>query len=76
MEVSGQLHASAALPPGETAPYAQCVGGWVVPKSRSGHCGEEKNVFPLLVIKPRFLGGHPFRSLVAILTELSRFLTE
>jgi hypothetical protein len=33
MEVSGQLHAPAALPPGK-APGARWVGGWVGPRCR------------------------------------------
>jgi hypothetical protein len=28
------------------------IGGWVGPQSRSGHCGVEKNLFPLLGIEP------------------------
>jgi hypothetical protein len=33
MEVSGQLHAPAALPPGEKAPSIYWIGGWVGPKA-------------------------------------------
>jgi hypothetical protein len=33
-EVSGQLHAPAALPPGEKAPGTHCIWGWVA--SRAG----------------------------------------
>jgi hypothetical protein len=35
MEVSGQLHASAALPPpsGETVPGIHCIGGWLDPRA-------------------------------------------
>jgi hypothetical protein len=42
MEVSGQLHAPAALPPGKDPQYAldRRLGG---PQSRSGRGGEEKN---------------------------------
>jgi hypothetical protein len=32
MVVSGQLHASVALPPGETAPGAHCIRGWMGPR--------------------------------------------
>jgi hypothetical protein len=42
MEVSGQLHAPAALPPGNEPPvpiYRKLSG----PQSRSGRGGEEKN---------------------------------
>jgi hypothetical protein len=33
MEVSGQLHAPAALPPRERAPGAHCIGSWVRPRA-------------------------------------------
>jgi hypothetical protein len=59
MEVGGQLHAPAALLPGHTASEP----AWAF--------GENKNLFPLPEIKPKFL-GHPACSLVAIPTELSR----
>jgi hypothetical protein len=69
MEVSGQLHASAALPP-EKEPLDRRLGG---PQSRSERCGEEKNPHPPPEIKPSD-PDRPARSLVAIPTELSRFL--
>jgi hypothetical protein len=48
MEVSGQLHAPAALPLGEIAPGTHWIGGWVGPrigqdaveKRKSVHCRE------------------------------------
>jgi hypothetical protein len=45
MEVSGQLHAPAALPPGKDPRYTldRRLGG---PQSRSGCCGEEKHLAP------------------------------
>jgi hypothetical protein len=45
MEVSGQLHAPAALPPGKEAPIPldRTLGG---PQSLSGRCGEEKTLAP------------------------------
>jgi hypothetical protein len=46
MEVSGQIHGQVALPPGERAhryPLDRMLGG---PQSRSGRCGEEKNLAP------------------------------
>jgi hypothetical protein len=70
MEVSGQLHALAALPPGKEPPYPldrRLVG----PQSRCGRCGEGKNLLPLSGIESRFL-DRPTRSLVAIPTEQSR----
>jgi len=33
MEVSSQLHALAALPPGEGAPGIHWIGGWVGPRA-------------------------------------------
>jgi hypothetical protein len=33
MEVSGQLHAPAALPPGKEPPGTHCIGGWVGPRT-------------------------------------------
>jgi hypothetical protein len=33
MEVSGQLHTTAALPPRERAPGTHWIGGWVVPRA-------------------------------------------
>jgi hypothetical protein len=43
MEVSGQLHASAALPPGKET-MDRRLGG---PQNRSGSGSEEKNSQPL-----------------------------
>jgi hypothetical protein len=42
-------------------------------KSRVRCYGEDKNLFPLMGLVPRFLGS-PVRSLVTILTELIRLL--
>jgi hypothetical protein len=52
MEVSGQLHAPAALPPGKVPwyPSDRNLGG---PQIRSGHGGEEKNSQPPPGIEPR-----------------------
>jgi hypothetical protein len=45
MEVSGKLHALAALPPGKEPPVLiRYEAGWA--QSRSGRCGEEKNLAP------------------------------
>jgi hypothetical protein len=51
MEVSGQLHAPAALPPGKEPrhPLGRRLGG---PQSRSGRGGEEKNSQPPPGIEP------------------------
>jgi hypothetical protein len=52
MELSGQLYAPAALPPGERAPYTylieSCVGSTF---SQCGRCGDEKNPLILLWIE-------------------------
>jgi hypothetical protein len=48
MEVSGQLHASAALPPGIRLPVSIAFGaGWTL------SYGEKKNLLLLLEIEPR-----------------------
>jgi len=51
MEVSGQLHAAAALPPGQSPWYTlnRRLGG---AQSCSGHSDEEKNSQPLPKIEP------------------------
>jgi hypothetical protein len=51
MKVSGQLHASAALPQGKSPwyPLDRRLGGL---QSRSGHGGEEKNSQPLPGFEP------------------------
>jgi hypothetical protein len=65
MEVSCQLHAFIALPPGKW-PHASCVS------PRAGLDAMEKRNFLLLPeIEPRLLGRR-FRSLVAVPTELFR----
>jgi hypothetical protein len=72
MEVSGQLHAPAALSQGKSPwyPLERRLDG---PQSRSGRGGEEKNSQPLPGIEP--LNHHRRdRSPVAIPTELSRLL--
>jgi hypothetical protein len=48
MEVSGQLHAPAALPPGEQPPMSI-----VYEVESATGIGKEKNMLPLLRIKPR-----------------------
>jgi len=67
MEVSGQLHAPAALHPENNSRYSlnrRMVGL----QSRSGYGDEERNPCPYLESNP----GRPGRSLVTILTELPR----
>jgi hypothetical protein len=71
MEVSGQLHApDALLPRGKMLyPLDKRMGG---PQSRFGSGGEGKNShdYPSWELRP----GRPTRSLVTILTELSRLV--
>jgi hypothetical protein len=52
MEVSGQLYAPAALPPGTEPPGTHWIWGWVNPQIWSGRCEEEKNLLPLPEIEP------------------------
>jgi hypothetical protein len=42
MEMSGQLHASATLPPEERAPGTHWIGGWVGPRARLAAVEERK----------------------------------
>jgi hypothetical protein len=64
MEVSGQFHASAALFPGKSQGYPldRKLDG---PQSRSGRCGEEKNLFPLPEIEPSLM-ARPADGLIKI----------
>jgi hypothetical protein len=50
MEMSGQLHTPAALPPGkkQRAPGNKWIGGWVGPITG----GEDKNSHPLPRLEP------------------------
>jgi hypothetical protein len=63
MELSGRLHAPAALLSG-----AHRIGDWVV--LRSGFYALGKTNLPFQELNP----GRPSRSLITILTELSRRL--
>jgi hypothetical protein len=45
MEVSGQLHAPAALPK-ERAPFAHCIGGWVGPRAGLDAVEKKKYLAP------------------------------
>jgi hypothetical protein len=56
MNVSGQIHASTALPPGIEPPDTHCVESWGGGgQRRSGRGGEEKKSLPLPLpeIEPR-----------------------
>jgi len=70
MEVSGQLHAPAALPPGKSPHYSldRWLGGL---QNRSGRSGK-KVPYPRQKSNP----GRPARSLVTIRTEISRLLAK
>jgi hypothetical protein len=68
LEVSGQLHAPATLPPRKQSPV-YLMWKFLRPLSRPGPYREKTNVLPLLGIEPRFLGC-PSRCLVVILTNL------
>jgi hypothetical protein len=69
MEVSGQLHVPAALPP-EKEPLVPLDRRLGKPHSRSGSGGEDKNSQPLLWLEPPII--HPV--LQRYTTELSRIL--
>jgi hypothetical protein len=62
MEVSGQLHDTAALPPGKE-PLDRTLG---VPQNRSGGGGEDKNMSP---------AGHPV-SLLTELKGKDKFVPD
>jgi hypothetical protein len=51
MEVSGQLHTPATLPPGKI-PWYNCVGGWVGPKADLDTVAKRKNSQPLPGLEP------------------------
>jgi hypothetical protein len=61
---------SYCVTPREAAPRFPLTTSLGKPQSWSGHCGEERNLFPLLEIK-RFI-GHLARSLVTTPIELSQ----
>jgi hypothetical protein len=69
MEVSGEFHAPAALPPGEepSVPLDRRLDG---SQSRSGRGGEEEDTSPCRESNP----GRPVLCLVIVLTELPRLL--
>jgi hypothetical protein len=53
MEVSGQLHAPAALPPGEGTPGTHWIGGWVDPKAGPDDVEKRKSLtLPGLELRP------------------------
>jgi hypothetical protein len=53
MEVSGELHAPAALPPGKEPPGTYCVGGWVNPRAGLDHLERRKFLtLPGLELRP------------------------
>jgi hypothetical protein len=60
MEASGQLHAPAALPPGERAPGTHWIGGWVGPRTGLDDM-EKRNVLALPGLELLPL-GRPARS--------------
>lgn len=66
MNVSGQLHAPAALLPAQNIPCPLSGS-----QSWPGHIGEVIGVLTQPGTEPQFL-GHPVRVLVTTVTELSR----
>jgi hypothetical protein len=47
MEVSGQLHAPATLPPWERAPGTHCIGNWVSPRAGLNLMEKRKSLAPV-----------------------------
>jgi hypothetical protein len=70
MDVSGHLHAPAALS-GERVPGTHWIGGWLGPIAGLDAVANRKILSPCRESN----SGCPARSLVAILTELFRFMT-
>jgi hypothetical protein len=70
MEVSGQLHAPAALPRGKSPRHPLGVG-LGEPQSRSGRCGEERNVLPLPGIEHRLLARNSSLLINACIFKMS-----
>jgi hypothetical protein len=70
MEVSGQLHTPAALPPGGKIPWYLLDRRLVGPQSRSGRGGVQKNSQPLPGLEPVIIQPVAQR----YTTELSRLL--
>jgi hypothetical protein len=68
MEVSGRLHASAAVPPGIKPPCYSLDRRLGEPQIRSGRGGEEKNSYPLSGLEPSIIQPVAQR----YTTELSR----
>ena len=53
MEVSGELHAPAALPPGKYFRTTHRIGGWVGPRAGLDGFGEKKSLFSIPEFEPR-----------------------
>ena len=70
MQVSGQLHAPASLPPGKN-PRTHLIRGWVSPRAGLGVAVEQTNLLPPTDI---WTPKRPAQSLVAIQTTLLRLL--
>jgi hypothetical protein len=68
MEVNGQLHAPASLPP-DNGPQYPLNMKFIGPQGRSGRGGEEEKSHHSLC---RLITGLPARSVVTVLTELPR----
>jgi hypothetical protein len=50
MEVSGQLHTPAALPPGERGPRTNWIGGWVGPRADLDAVAKRKKKSPITAL--------------------------
>jgi hypothetical protein len=69
MEVSGQLHAQAALCPGKRAPSTHWIGGWVGPRTGLDTV-VKRNSKPPLRLEPTIIQPAVAQRYA---TELSRF---
>jgi hypothetical protein len=75
MEVSGQLHAPAALHPGKESPSIRWIGGWVDPRAFLDAVMKRKIPSSRQETNPRTPVIQP-PNLVAIPTELSRLFLD
>jgi hypothetical protein len=66
MEVSGQLHAPATLPPGEEPLEPMRLGG---PQNRFGRGGEEKNSHPLPGLESPIIQPTAQRNTIELVTR-------
>jgi len=64
MEVSGQLHTPAVLPPGKEPPETHCIGVWLDPKAGLDTVAERKS--PLHCPRQELKPDRPGYSLISV----------